>query len=167
MHYRIGKKEGNKRDLAKVHSFSQEDIKLFEDFFAYWLEQRKGVEKDPIPISIFSNRKLAPLEIIVKYLRENLEMSYGRIASLLNRKPGPIGVTYRNSRKKYPARLHVISTEILIPLSIFKESKFTVFETLVWYLKDSLNFKFTKIANLLNRNYRTVWTVYRRAKIKR
>ena len=148
MHYRIGKKEGNTRDSAKVHSFSDQDVRLFEDFFSQWLNQRKG-EEYHVPISIFSNRKLAPLEIIVKYLRENLEMSYGKIALLLNRKAGPIGVTYRNSRRKNPAGLQIISTEILIPLSIFRDSELTVFETLVVYLKYSLNFKFNKISNLI------------------
>jgi hypothetical protein len=42
-----------------------------------------------------------------------------------------------------------------------------VFETLVVYLKDSLNFKFNKISNLMNRSYRTIWTVYQRATAER
>ena len=166
MYYRNSKKAGNKRDFAKVHSFSQEKIQLFEDFLAY-LKQRKEVEKDSIPISIFSNRVLAPLEAAVKYLRENLDYSYGEISLLINRKSGPIGVTYRNSKRKFPSRFKVFLTQESIPISIFKYSKMTVFETIVTYLKDVRGFGFRKIAELLNRSYGTVWTVYRRAKIKK
>jgi len=42
----------------------------------------------------------------------------------------------------------------------------TIFETIVVYLKDTSELKFKNIAELLNRNYRTIWTVYKRAKKK-
>ena len=165
MHYQNKKKNANKIDLAKKYSFSEDEIKLFEDFLQY-LKQKKEIKKDFIPISVFNNKILAPLETVVKYLREDLIYTYSKTAFLLNRKPGPIGVTYRNSKKKLPSRLDVSSTENSIPISIFKDSKMTIFETIVVYLKDTSELKFKNIAELLNRNYRTIWTVYKRAKKK-
>lgn len=173
MDYQSRGKEGNNADFTKKYSFSNEDTKLFEEFLQYikykkdflrYIKQKKD-RKDAIPISIFTN-KLAPLETVVKYLREELDCSYNEIALLLNRKPGPIGVSYRQAKRKFPSRLDVSSTENSIPISVFKNSKLTIFETIVVYLKDKDKLKFREIAELLNRNYRTIWTVYKRAKKK-
>jgi len=157
---KISEKEQRLLDLAKRNSFSDDDIELFENFLEY-LKQKKKISKDMIPTSIFDKR-LAPLEAVVKYLRENCEYSYNEIALLLNRNAGPIGVSYRNAKKKFSSGLD-LSSDVSIPVSIFKDSKLTVFESIVVYLKES-GFKFKKIAELLNRNYRTIWTVYSRAK---
>ena len=158
-----GKRRGYGTDIS--NPFSLDEVKLFEDFLKY-LKQKKELKKDFIPISVFNAEKLAPLEIIVKYLREELDYTYNEIGLLLNRKVGPMGVSYRNAKKKFPLKLDVSSTEHSIPISVFKDSRFTIFETVVVYLKDELRLKFKVIAELLNRNYRTVWTVYQRAKKK-
>lgn len=152
-------------DLSRKYSFSEDEVKLFEDFLKF-LKQRKKIEKDKIPISIFNNGVLAPLETIVKYLREELNYSYKEIGLLLNRKAGPIGVTYRVAKRKFQPNLDISSIENPIPISIFKKSRLTIFETIVVYLKENMKLKFRKIAELLNRNYRTIWTVYNRAKKK-
>lgn len=60
-----------------------------------------------------------------------------------------------------------ISGDILIPSSIFKDRKLKVLEILVEWLKDEKNLSYHEIAVLLNRNDRTIWTVYNRAKKKR
>lgn len=56
---------------------------------------------------------------------------------------------------------------ILLPSSIFRDRSLKVLETLVEYLKDQQHLTFHEIAVLLNRNDRTIWTVYSRAKKKR
>ena len=53
-----------------------------------------------------------------------------------------------------------------VPLSIFKDRSLSVLETLVYYLKDS-GFTFKEISLLINRDQRTIWTVYSRAKRKK
>ncbi|MBI2109821.1 sigma-70 region 4 domain-containing protein [Candidatus Woesearchaeota archaeon] len=53
-----------------------------------------------------------------------------------------------------------------IPSSIFKDRRLKVLEVLVEYMKENLNLSYKEIAVLLNRNERTIWTVYNRAKKK-
>ncbi len=54
-----------------------------------------------------------------------------------------------------------------IPSFVFKDRTLSVLEVMVEYLKDNKNMKFHEIALIINRDDRTVWTVYRRAKLKR
>ncbi|MEA2035932.1 MAG: hypothetical protein U9O94_00380 [Nanoarchaeota archaeon] len=158
-------KEDNVLNSDKEYSFSDKEIQLLEKILTH-IKQRKETKKDSIPISVFNNKALAPLETIVKYLKEELDYTYKEIATLLNRNPSPIGITYRKANKKFSKKLDTSSEDHSIPISIFKNSKLTIFETIVLYLKDSINLKFNNISTLLNRNYRTIWTVYKRAKKK-
>lgn len=54
-----------------------------------------------------------------------------------------------------------------IPSIIFTDRRLSVLEILVEYLKDEKNLNYSEIARLLNRDDRTIWTVYQRAKKKR
>lgn len=54
-----------------------------------------------------------------------------------------------------------------IPSSIFHDRSLSVLEVLVAYLKDQKQLTFHEIARLLNRDDRTIWTVYTRGKKKR
>lgn len=54
-----------------------------------------------------------------------------------------------------------------IPSFVFKDRTLSVLEVMVEYLKDNKKMKFHEIAQIINRDDRTVWTVYRRAKLKR
>jgi|TARA_B100002003_G_C14131919_1_gene544369 hypothetical protein len=144
-------------DLDSLKDQSKEE--LFEEFLQY-VEQKTEIN---IPLSIFKATSLGPLETLVKYLREELNYTYSKIAAILNRKVGPIGTTYRNAKSKHPSRLKIVSTFSTIPVSIFKKSKNSILETIVHHLKDNESLTYTEIASLLNRNYRTIWTVYKRA----
>ncbi len=57
--------------------------------------------------------------------------------------------------------------EIKIPVSIFRDRQLAVLEALVEYLKEKLSLSYHEIGILTNRNERTIWTVYNRAKKKR
>jgi hypothetical protein len=65
------------------------------------------------------------------------------------------------------------STEIMdkgmikVPVYLFRDRSVAVLEALVEYLKDVQGLSYHEIAVLLNRNDRTIWTVYNRAKKKR
>ncbi|MEK6826784.1 MAG: hypothetical protein AABX90_04100 [Nanoarchaeota archaeon] len=117
-----------------------------------------------IPASIFT-KKLRVLETLTKYLKEELELSYHQIGILLNRDERNIWHTYNYSRKKYPDKLKITVSKYFIPVSIF-QNKLGALENIVLYLKDELNLSYHNIAELLERNDRTIWTMYNRAKNK-
>ena len=125
-------------------------------------------EEIRVPISVFNNDKLSGLETIVKYLRENLLLSFKQIAFLTNRNNIALAVSYRNARNKLSEKFVV--TEISpysIPVSILQDRNLSVLENIVSYLKDNFGLAYHKIALLLNRDDRTIWTVYQRARKKR
>ena len=125
-------------------------------------------EEIKVPISVFKNDYLSSLENIVKYLRENLLLSYKQIASLTNRNEIALAVTYRNAKRKLQDKFVV--TEISpysIPVSILQDRNISVLENVVAYLKDTFGLSYHNIAVLLNRDDRTIWTVYQRAKKKK
>jgi len=57
--------------------------------------------------------------------------------------------------------------DISVPVSIFRDRRVTVFERLIEYLRDEQNLRYCKIAVLLNRDQRTIYTVYKRVQVKR
>ncbi|MEM4398084.1 MAG: sigma factor-like helix-turn-helix DNA-binding protein [Candidatus Woesearchaeota archaeon] len=59
------------------------------------------------------------------------------------------------------------NNEINIPLSIFNNRDFSFMESVVFYMKETLNMSYHDIADSLNRDDRTIWTIYNRALKKR
>lgn len=53
-----------------------------------------------------------------------------------------------------------------IPSFVFRDRDLAALEALVVYLKDSQGMTYAQIAKLLNRDDRTIWTTYKRAKQK-
>lgn len=130
------------------------------------LAEGKEIQKEAlIPISIFES-KLSPLEAICKYLKEELDLNYAKIALLLNRNSRTIWTTYNNAVKKKKEKLPVKESKFFIPISVFKDRKLTALEALVAYLKDNFNLRYSEIAVLLARDERNIWTVYNRCKKK-
>ncbi len=115
-----------------------------------------------IPCSIFS-KNLSPLETVSKYLKENLQLSFQEIAKLINRSQKTIWQAYSFSKKKYPEELVVTDTKYNIPVSELKNRHFSLLELIVSYLKSKFNLSYHQIGQLLQRNERTIWTVYNRA----
>lgn len=62
---------------------------------------------------------------------------------------------------------NLLEREIIIPVYLFRDRSVAVLEVLVEYLKDVKGLSFHEIAVLLNRDDRTIWTVYNRVKKKR
>ncbi len=118
-----------------------------------------------IPISIFRNG-LSGLEAISKYLKDVLRMRFCEIASILNRDDRTIWNAYTNANKKSKDFI-VEETNHLIPVSLFSDRNLSVLEIITSYLKETSNLRFCDIAGLLNKNDRTIWTVYNRFKKKR
>ncbi|MBU1199207.1 MAG: hypothetical protein KJ685_05220 [Nanoarchaeota archaeon] len=55
---------------------------------------------------------------------------------------------------------------ITIPIQILQNRQYGVLESTVVYLKDEIGLKYSEIARALNRDDRTIWTVYNNAKKK-
>jgi hypothetical protein len=53
-----------------------------------------------------------------------------------------------------------------IPLSLFSDRKLGILQVATKYLKENLSLNYSKIARLVNRNDRTIWTTYKKAKEK-
>ena len=121
-----------------------------------------------IPLSVFLDRGVSVLEAISEYLKDSKELSYHEIAVLLNRDDRTIWTCYNRAKKKNPG--HVVKlaeSREHIPSSIFLDREVSVLETIVEYLKDERKLSYHEMAVLLNRDDRTVWTCYSRAKKKR
>ncbi len=124
-------------------------------------------EEVKVPISVFKSNHLGSLETIVKYLRENLFLTFRQIGTLTNRNQVALAVTYRNAKKKAHAKFAEEVSPYSIPVSILQDRKLSVLENISSYLKDTFGLTYHAVAVLLNRDDRTIWTVYQRAKKKR
>ena len=57
-------------------------------------------------------------------------------------------------------------SKVLLDTKIFRNTKLTIFEAFVKYLKEEKGFNYHQIGLLLGRNERNIWTVYNRGKKK-
>lgn len=170
--------QGSKKNRVLNRFLSQKQIIIKKEeleknpsaIVAELLEYLKSKEKVPsenIPLSIFSNTKLTIFEAIVKFLREERNLTYLQIGGLVDRKTTTISTTYQRALKKMKERLSV-QAALIIPLSPFKEhSTFSPLEIVVDYLHTTQALPFKTIAQTLNRDNRTIWTVYHRVLQKR
>lgn len=154
------KLEGKKRnELVKMVS---QIISLFSE------EEKQEVlgmltgKKEGIPVSVFRTKNISGLEAITVYLKDVKELSIKEIAETLNRKTSTIYTTYQKAKQKLSGEVDCSELLIIIPLDVFANRKFSILESLVSYLKDKEKLTLIKITKLLNKNYSTVKTVYRR-----
>lgn len=117
-------------------------------------------EKKLIPLQIFKIKALGPLESLVKFLKENQNLTNTKIASLLNRDQRTIWASYQKAKQKQPQKFLIEKETIFLPQDIFANRKLGILESLVKYLKEELNLKYCQIAQLLKRDQRTIWTAY-------
>jgi len=117
-----------------------------------------------IPTTIFS-KKLGALESLVKYMKENLNMSYKEIADKLERDKRTIWTAYKKAAEKQKEQIRPKKTDIVLPISAFENKKLTILESIILYLKEK-GLRFSEIAKLLERDQRNIWTIYSRAKKK-
>lgn len=75
-----------------------------------------------------------------------------------------MNVLGKRGRKKKEVE---IPSNLAIPTSILRDRTLSVLEGIVEYLREHHDLNYHQIAKLLNRDDRTIWTVYRRAKQKR
>jgi len=144
------------KDIIQKYNISHEDLS----------EAFSQESSNDIPISIFNNETLSALEAITKYLHEDRKLKFSHIASLLNRDARTIWSSYQAAKKKHPLGLPVKHSDMKIPLHQFTDRSLSILESLVSYLKENFSLSLHDIASLLNRDDRTIWTVYNRYKKK-
>lgn len=155
------KKEGKEFILGKFSEL--EESELMEIYLEHLKKQKKLTE---IPITLFKH-DISPSGLIIKYLKENLGFDIPRIAKQLKRNPGAILNSYNHVNEKYPNGLFAQTTNINIPLEILSNRSYSILENITIYLKEIKDLKINNIASLLNKNPKTISTVYRRARKKR
>jgi hypothetical protein len=163
----LNKKFKTKKDyenaLAALFSYINEREGLKQNEIFELIEKKEKHQDISIPLCIF-NGKLSILESVVKYLKEDVNLKYCEIARLLKRNDRTIWSTYSNSKKKFPMYFKIKKCEYSVPVSIFGKENYSVFELIVYYLKDKMGLRYSQIALLLHRDQRTIWTVYNRKK---
>jgi len=157
-------------DISRFHEIASEIKKKYKitnyDLLDLLLKKKAGTQPEMIPVSIFDNAELSALEAITKYMKENLYFGSGKIAKLLNRNISTISSTYIKARKKMPSEFAVGDSKFFIPVAEISNRKFSVLESIVKFLKEKCSLPNNTIAKLLNRDSRTIWTVYARARKK-
>jgi len=157
-------KDSSQNAVLKKILLKLNKSQIIDFFIDYIQREKKTVIK--IPVSIFKVKALSSLELVVKYLKENLKLTNIKISDLLNRSPQTVFTTYKNSIKKYSRALPVEYSAYDIPVGIFRQRKLSTLETIASYLKDNFDLTFHNIALLLNKDDRTIWTVYNRGRKK-
>ncbi|MEA2036977.1 MAG: hypothetical protein U9O94_05680 [Nanoarchaeota archaeon] len=152
---------------GKNNDFFKFSSKNFLSLHEKFAKNNDWAEDVHLPLSVFNNENLSALETITKFIKEEIGLNYSQIALLLNRDERTIWGAYDSSKKKMNARFFVDSSKFHIPISVLKDRSLSVLEAITEYLKEELNLRYCQIGGLLNRDQRTVWTVYNRTKKKR
>jgi len=111
-----------------------------------------------IPLHVLTNN--SSMSAIVRYLKDQLKLRYVDIAKMLGRDQRTIWSIYK---KNHQTHATIIDNKLSIPISIFSSRKLSTLESIVFYLKNTLDLSHLEISRLLGKNYRTIWTVYKRA----
>ena len=176
--YKLNQKDSVEEYLVRELLKDNSNIELVKDFlkklnkeeiiglFAGYLAKKKVDFKEiKIPVSIFKAKKLSSFELIVKFLKEDVKLKNSKIAKVLSRSQQSVWNTHKNSKKKFSGGLEVKASEYDIPISVF-QNKCSILKSIIAYLREKHDLRFSEIAKLINRDQRTVWTVYQRAKKK-
>lgn len=99
-------REVRKLSFRKISALIHRDLRY--TYNSYQNAKRKElitqktipINSPRIPLSIFSNKKLSALEVVVSYLKNKFPLSYHQIAVLLKRDDRTIWTVYQRARKK-------------------------------------------------------------------
>ncbi len=157
------------REVDAVGVFLKSILKknnLSLEKFVDILKEKENGTKINVPCCIFKKRTLGILESLTIYLKDKLNLSYHEIALLLNRDDRIIWASYNNARKKFKGSFILKDNPKDIPVSVFANRDIGLLEALTKHLKENESMRNHEIADILNRNERTVWTSYKRANEK-
>ena len=112
---------------------------------------------------ILRDKRLGVIESVVKYLKEDVGMSYHEIAELLDRDDRVIWTTYNKSIKKKKEKFTLGEPSVFLPVSIFTE-KSGPLVAVSKYLVEKCGMDYASIARLLNRDSRSIWACYQKSR---
>jgi len=159
-------KDSSNVELVKNFLRKLNKDEIIEFFIEYLTKKKIELEEIKIPVSIFKTKELSSFELIVKFLKEDIKLTNSRIARLVMRSQQSVWNTYKNAKKKRPERFYIKASPYDFPVAIVQNKRYSVLEAIVVYFKEKYELRFSEITKLLNRDQRTVWTVYQRAKKK-
>jgi hypothetical protein len=157
--------------MVEIDKFDLERLKADLDFFKrkYNLSALDVIgilqEDDVLPLSTLRSQ-LSPLEAVAKYFRQSREMEFTHIAKLLGKSSPACWTAYKNAMRKHPKEFLVEFSKHDMPLSELHSEKLSLLELIVRYLREKHGLKFSRIAELIGRDPRTVWTAYKRMESK-
>lgn len=150
------------KDLETLEKI-KELIEPLKKKYGFSLNKIESIlEKELMIPNIIFNEELTALESVVKYLKENKNFPLKKISDVIKRDQRNVWNIYNQAWKKCPKKFIVKNVKYGIPISIFSD-KFSAYESLVKYLKEELELKFSEIAEILKRDQRTIWTIYSRS----
>ena len=149
-----------------IENMMEKDHISFSQIIELLKKKRKQGKIVVVPSCIFRKRSLGILQAVTKYLREELRLSYHNIGDLLNRDERTIWISYKKASGKLSEDFVIDRACPSIPVSVFANRRLGLLENLALYLKDNLDLKYKEIAELLNRDNRTIWACYNRARKK-
>ena len=136
------------------------------EFSSEFIREHLSGAHTVIPLSIFCNNKLSPLEALVKYLREHEKLGNSTAARMVGRASTATWITYRNAVRKYPKPFFTQPSEYLIPTEVIQTGALSILESVAYHLQTYYKLTYHEIAVLLGRDQRTIWTVCNRARKK-
>jgi protein involved in ribonucleotide reduction len=153
-------------DLIKFEK-AKESLASLKEKYKINLDELFDFVKEQLffPVSVF-NKEQTVLESVVKYLKEEKNLSLSKISGILGRDQRNIWHIYNKANKKSSKKFSSGEIKFWIPASIFSNTKLSALESVVSYIKDEFSLSYHEIALLLKRNDRTIWTVYQRANKK-
>ncbi len=140
--------------------------KLFDEFIDYIENKYEGGIKDTIPLSIF-NEKLTAFESIVKYLSEEKDLPNSEISVITCRSRQVVWTTLKRAKEKLPEKLELNDCDFTIPYSKFKSENLSISVIIAIYLKEKRDLRLNEIAEIMERDARTIWTLIDRAEKKK
>ena len=121
---------------------------------------------DSVPSYILKDTNLGVLEAVAKYLKEELGLTYHKIAEMLKRDDRVVWVTYNKALQKRKERFHPEKPSVDIPLSVFTDENLGPLESVSKFLIEEIKMEYSEAAKLLNRDSRSIWACYKRANDK-
>ena len=111
--------------LSKLvrESLNEDDLLNALESFIEVYKSKRHDSPEFIALSLFAERDLGSLEVIVKFMKENLSLNYAKIAFLLNRDQRTIWSTYNNAVRKHRSKLVVKDRQYMIPCKIFSDRR--------------------------------------------
>ena len=143
------------KGVCEKYSLSNEEV----------LNLLSGKEKkaESVPSYILKDTNLGVLEAVAKYMKEELDLTYHKIAQILKRDDRVVWVTYNKALSKRKEKFAVEKPFVEIPVSVFTDESLGPLESVSKFLIEELKMEYSDAAKLLNRDSRSIWACYKRA----